>query len=178
MKDANFINKKYNSILIKKLALTGLLFALAIVLAILEGMFPMPIPVPGVKLGLSNIVVMYSLFFLKRRNAIAIAVLKGFFVFITRGPVSGALSICGGLLSILIMIILMLIFKDKLSYLIVSVSGAIFHNIGQFIVASFIMSTPLWFYFPILLLSGLIAGFATSILLKITLPAFERLHLR
>lgn len=161
------------------MVLTGLLFAVVLVLSILENQLPMPVPVPGVKLGLSNIVVMYSLFFVGKKQAFLLAVLKSLFVFMTRGAVAALLSLCGGVLSILMMTMLLLIFKDKISYLILSIAGAVFHNVGQFIAICLLYtSLNLWVYLPVLLISGVIAGVATSTLLKFSLPALQRVGLR
>ena len=78
-------------------------------------------------------------------------------------------------MSIIIMILLIWIFGDKISYLFVSISGAIFHNIGQLIAASILMSTFLWAYLPILLISGVVTGAITSVILKITLPVIKNI---
>jgi len=161
----------------KLLVLTAMLFAIALVLSVVENSLP-PIPfvVPGVKLGLSNIVVMFALFFLDKKQAFAIALLKAVFVFMTRGMIAGLLSFCGGIFSLAIMILLMVIFKDKISYLVLSIFGAIFHNLGQLLAISIIYtSISLIVYLPILLISGVIAGIATSTMLKIIFPAFKRL---
>lgn len=164
----------------KVMVLTAMLFAVAIVLAVVENILPpILVTVPGVKLGLSNIAVMYALFFVGKRQAFMIAVLKSFFVFITRGAVAALLSLSGGVLSLVIMVILMIVFKDKISYLIISISGSIFHNIGQFIAISFILTTVyIWAYLPILLISGVIAGIATATLLRFIFPALEKLGLK
>ena len=159
------------------LVLTSLIFAAALVLAIVENMLPpLPIVVPGVKFGLSNIAVMYALFFLGKKQAYTIGVLKSVFVFITRGGIAGALSLSGGLLSITVMILLMAIFREKITYLIISIFGAVFHNVGQFLVIMLIYTgMNMWAYFPVLLISGLTAGIVTSTLLKLIMPAFQRL---
>jgi heptaprenyl diphosphate synthase len=159
------------------MVLTALLFAVALVLAIIESSIPpIFISVPGVKLGLSNIVVMYALFFLNKKQAFTIAVLKAFFVFVTRGAVAGILSFCGGILSLLVMVFLLYIFKERISYLTLSIFGSVSHNIGQFIAISFIYTgIYLWAYLPVLLIAGVIAGIATSTLLRFILPAFKRL---
>ncbi len=163
----------------KLLVLTALLFAVALVLSIVENSLPSIsffIPVPGVKLGLSNIAVMYALFFLNKKPAFAIAVLKGLFVAMTRGPIAGLLSFSGGVLSVIVMSLLMYLFRNKISYLALSIFGSITHNVGQFIVISLIYTNMyLWAYLPVLLISGVIAGIATSILLRFILPAFNRL---
>ena len=81
----------------KRVAFLGMLYAVAIVLSILEGwivpFFGLP---PGVKLGLSNIVVMYALFFIGWKEAYLLGILKALGVFLTRGGVAAALSLAGG----------------------------------------------------------------------------------
>jgi len=167
---------KRKSVGSRHLTLLGLLFALAIVLSIIESLLPIPIPVPGIRLGLANIVVMFALIFLKRNDALILVILKAVFVAATRGMVAGALSLAGGIFALAIMVLLLLVFKDRCTFLLLSISGAVFHNLGQITAASLILGTTLWIYLPVLILSGLVTGFATSILLKITSPVFLRLH--
>lgn len=159
------------------MVLTSMIFATALVLAIIENALPaLPMAVPGVKFGLSNIAVMYALFFLGRKQAYTIALLKAGFVFITRGAIAAALSLAGGILSITVMVILILLFHDKISYLVLSIFGAVFHNVGQFTVITVIYTgMNLWAYFPVLLISGLVAGLVTSTLLRFIMPAFHRI---
>ena len=167
-----------NSIKIKQMVLTALLFAVVLVLSVLENELQIPVPVPGIKLGLSNIVVMYSLFFVEKKEALLLAVLKSLFVFLTRGAVASLLSLCGGLLSISVMILFLMILKEKISYLMISILGAVFHNVGQMIAISILYTNVLlWAYLPVLLISGIIAGAATSTLLKVTLPALKKIGL-
>lgn len=164
----------------KGMVLTALLFAIAIILSIVENSLPSAmIGVPGVKLGLSNIAVMYGLFFLSKRQGYMIAVLKATFVFFTRGTVAGLLSLVGGILSLTVIVLLMLVFKKKISYLLLSIAGAIFHNIGQLIGVSFLYTTLyIWAYLPVLIVTGILAGIGTSTLLKFILPAFQKLGLK
>ncbi len=161
----------------KRLVLTAILFAMALILSVVENVLPsVPIPAPGIKFGLANIVVMYALFFVGKSSALSMVVLKALFVFMTRGAVAGFLSFTGGMFSILIMITLLFIFKDNISYLILSIFGAIFHNVGQFTAISLIYSgMNLWFYLPPLLIFGVIAGLVTSIILRFILPALKGL---
>jgi heptaprenyl diphosphate synthase len=161
----------------QNMVLSALLFATAIVLAIVENSLPqLPIAVPGVKFGLSNIAVMYALFFLGKKQAYTIGILKSGFVFITRGAIASLLSLSGGILSITVMILLMAVFRERITYLVISIFGAVFHNVGQFIVITLIYTgMNLWAYFPVLLISGLAAGIVTSTLLKFIMPAFNRL---
>lgn len=181
MDNKNMEDKSLTSInKTKGMVLTGLLFAIAIVLSIIENSLPsIVIGVSGVKLGLSNIAVMYTLFFLTKKQAFIVAILKASFVFLTRGLIAGALSLSGGIASLVIMIILMLIFKRKISYLVTSIFGAVFHNIGQLFAVSIIFtSIYIWAYLPVLLIAGVLAGIATSTLLTFILPAFDKLGLK
>lgn len=151
----------------------GMLLCLALVLNFIEGTLPvLPGLPPGVKLGLSNIVVVYCLFFLGWRQAFGIAGLKSLFVLLTRGLSAGWISLCGGLLSVLVMLLLS---RTKAGMVLLSVSGAIAHNIGQLAAAFFLMqSTAVFYYFPILAISGVLMGTLTSVLLRVTLPALRR----
>lgn len=156
---------------------TAMLFALALVLSVLEGMLPpMPYLPPGFKLGLSNIATMYALFFLGKKQSFTIAVLKSAFVFFTRGAMSGALSLSGGIVSLGVMIMLSCIFRDKISYLMLSVCGAVSHNFGQLAMLTLIMfnTYALW-YSPVLLVAGIIMGCVTGTVLKAVMPAFKRI---
>ena len=162
---------------IQILVFSGLLFAIALILSLVESFFPiMPIAVPGVKIGLSNIAVMYAIFFLGARQAYAIAILKALFVFFTRGFIASTLSLSGGLLSVTGMILMLFLLKEKVSYSGISVVGAVSHNIGQFLVVSLIyVGVSIWAYLPVLLITGVIAGLLTATLLRILLPALKRL---
>lgn len=159
-----------------KLVLTSLFFAIAIILSIIENSLPpLPIAVPGVKFGLSNIAVMYVLFFVGKESAYMVAVLKAVFVFATRGWIASVLSLTGGVLSLTIVILLMVLFREKISYLILSIAGAVFHNIGQLIAVSIVYTNLYLMYFmPVLLVTGVLAGIVTSVLLNVIRPAFKR----
>lgn len=160
------------------MALTAMLFALAIVFSVVESMLPSFVPVPGVKLGLSNIVVMYVLFFLEKQDAFFVAILKGMFAALTRGAAAGLLSTAGGLLSIFVIVALKRILKDRGSYFIYSMSGAIFHNLGQLVVISMLYtSIGIWYYLPVLMVTGIATGMLTAVLLRLILPALNSLEL-
>lgn len=157
----------------------GLLFAVAVVLSYVEGMIVIPGLPPGVKLGLSNIVTMYCVFFLGTANAYTLAVLKALSVLLMRGPTGALLSLLGGVVSVTVMLLLLRLRKQKLSYLVISILGAIGHNMGQLLGASMLTGTTLTlYYFPILILSGIMMGFVTGLVLKTVLPAVEKLDRR
>ena len=163
----------------KRICFMGLMFAAAVTLSYLEGMITVPGLPPGVKLGLSNIVTMYCVFFLGVKDGYTIAVLKALSVFLMRGPTGAFLSLLGGLLSVTVMLLLIKIPKKPLSYLVISVFGSICHNLGQLTGSSMMTGTGLtMYYFPILLISGLGMGVVTGLVLKTVLPAVEKLDRR
>lgn len=160
----------------KQIALSGLLFALAMALSFLEGSVVLPGLLPGMKLGLANIVVMYALFFMGPRQALILDVLKALFVFLVSGFTAGFLSLCGGLLSFLVMWLLYYVLPVRPTWFILSVCGALAHNIGQLIGAGVIISSSLSFYYaPVMLVLGLVMGALTSLTLRALLPALKRL---
>lgn len=145
-----------------KISLMGLLFALAMVFSYLESLVSIPGLLPGMRLGLSNLVTMYCLFFLGKSSGYTMAVLKAGFVVLTRGAVAGALSLSGGLLSVTAIVLLDYLSKHSLHYVTLSAVGAVFHNIGQLVVARFLTSVFLYYYIPVLLLTGLAVGIMTG----------------
>lgn len=160
----------------KEVALSGVLFALAMALSCFESVLaPMFGLMPGIKIGLANIVVMYALFFMGWKQALLLTLLKSFFALLIRGAVAGFLSCCGGICSV---VVLMLLIKlpCRPTYLILSVCGAVMHNLGQLLGASLILSSAFAMgYAPILLVSGLVMGAITSLSLQAILPALGRL---
>lgn len=163
---------------VKRMVFMGLLFALAMVLSYVEGMFAIPGAPPGVKLGLSNIVTMYCVFFLGGRSAFTLAVLKGFFAFLTRGVTAALMSTAGGAVSVSIMLLLLLPKRHPLSYTAISVCGSLGHNLGQLLMASVIMQSGfVVYYLPIMAISGVGMGVLTGILLGVLLPYMNKLNL-
>lgn len=158
-----------------KVAHLAMLISLLVVLSILEGMLP-SFSVPGVKLGLANIVVMYSLFFVNKKSAIFLCFIKACLSFVTRGAMAGILSFSGSFLSILIIVLLLSFFQNKFSYVFISILGAVFHNIGQLIAIYFLLSTNYLFLLPVLLISGVIMGSLTGILLTNLVPYLKTIY--
>lgn len=161
---------------IRKITYIGLLLAMAVALSALENTLPGFTAVPGVKVGLSNIVTMYAVFFLGAPSALALAALKSCFVLLTRGATAGLLSLAGGLLSVGAMLL-----SDRLraSETMTSIAGAITHNFAQLGVAwAFMRSAFTLYYAPVLLLSGIGMGLMTATVLKLVLPALEKTGLK
>ena len=152
---------------IKKLALCGLLTALAIVLSLAERMFPLDaiVPVPGVKLGLANVITLFALTRLRPRDAFAILTCRVALSSLLMGSVTSLLfSMAGGLLSLLAMWALLRAEGRFCSLLGVSVAGAAAHNVGQMAAAVLWMGTPTVIaYLPFLLVMAVPLGLVTGI---------------
>lgn len=148
----------YTRISTKKIALCGVLTALAMIFSYIESVIPVPIPVPGIKLGVANIAVITILYVLGVKEAIVINLLRIVLTSLLFGNVNSFLfSISGAALSLAIMIIMKKL--DFFSCIGVSVCGGVMHNIGQIIAAVFIMeSEAIVFYLPVLIVSGVFTG--------------------
>lgn len=148
----------------RKIAYYGLLVALAFIFSYVESLFPINLGIPGVKLGLANLVVIVSLYLFGIREAAVISFIRIVLSGITFGsPAAMVYSLAGGVLSLLIMVIAKK--TNKFSTMGVSVAGGIFHNVGQIIVAMIVLETQsLIYYLPVLIVSGLVAGVVIGIL--------------
>ncbi|ABR50406.1 Heptaprenyl diphosphate synthase component I [Alkaliphilus metalliredigens QYMF] len=145
----------------KKLVLLGLLTAQALALFVVEMYIPLPIHIPGIKLGLANIISIVALILFGYREAIAIVVLRTLLGSLFAGNFSVFFfSIAGGILSASAMAILFRYLGTHFSIYSISVVGAVFHNIGQLLVAAAIISNFYIFaYLPPLLISGVVTGY-------------------
>lgn len=165
---------------VKRLALMGLLFALAMALSFLESLLPaLPMLPPGIRLGLSNIITMYALFVLGPVSGYTIAVLKSLFVLLTHGAVAAAMSAAGGIVSVTVMLLLSRLPGVKKQYLLLSIFGGAAHNLGQLVAARFIINNLyVWYYLPVLLVAGIVMGAITGMALRVILPYLNRLNLK
>ena len=151
---------------IKSIALFGMMVALAFTFSYLESLIPFDFAIPGVKLGLANLVVVVALYTMKPGEALCIVIIRIFLAGLTFGNAySLAYSLCGGLLSYAVMLLFK---KTKLSIIGVSMLGGIFHNIGQIIVAAMVLGTArIAYYLPVLLVSGVATGLAIGVVSKL-----------
>ena len=145
---------------VQKLALLGVLTAGAIVIAILESFIP-SVGIPGVKLGLANIVILIILYELGIVEAIVVNLLRVFVVGLVRGTflsMGFLMSLTGAIFSLGIMILFYLLIR-KFSIIGVSVIGSLFHIFGQILIALIFLGTPyIFLYLPIIALSAIITG--------------------
>jgi len=148
----------------KTLALYGLLTALALVLSYAESLVPPFFAVPGMKLGLTNVVVLAALYLMDAKSAILINFVRIALVSALFGSgVSFLYSLAGGLLSAAVMILLKK--SGRFGIAGVSAAGGISHNVGQILVAMAILETSsLGWYLMILWMTGLVSGLLIGLL--------------
>lgn len=146
---------------LKKLIFLSLLVSTALVLSIVEGMIPVPIPVPGVKLGLPNIIFLLTLVLFGFKEALIVAFLRGLIMGIATGNISSLMySLPSSLTSILVMSFVYRYFSDYFSLIGVSLFGALAFNTVQIAIASLIMENARIFtYLPIMSLTSLFTGY-------------------
>ena len=152
LKKSKFKNKS------QKCAVLGMLLAVALLCGYVESLVPFSFGIPGIKLGLANIVVVTTLYLFGAKEAVMISIARILLAGFLFGNISSIIySLAGGMLSLLIMILLKVIFK--LNILSVSGAGGIFHNLGQLLIAAFIVENMnLLYYMSILFFAGLITG--------------------
>ena len=148
----------------KTAAKYGMLIALALAFSYLEAQIPSFFPVPGMKLGLTNIIVLLSLYRMGWKSAMAVNVLRIVLVSFLFGGISAMIySLAGGMLSTIVMILLKK--TDRFRIVTVSIAGGISHNVGQIIVAVFALNTVgIAWYLTVLWFSGLASGALTGII--------------
>ena len=135
----------------KQVSRYALLIALAMVLSWLESLVPISAAVPGMKLGLTNLVVIFALYRMRSVDAAIISFVRVLLVSFTFGNAYAfAYSIAGAVLSLLIMLVLKK--SGRFSTVGVSIAGGVGHNLGQIIVAALVLETEkIFFYLPVIL---------------------------
>ena len=154
----------------------AMMIALAMIFSYVEAMIPINFGIPGVKLGLANLVIVAAIYLFGGKQAFLISIVRIFLSGFMFGNLASIMySLAGGLLSLAVMLLLKK--TDKLSILAVSVMGGICHNIGQLIVAMLVVENlKLIFYVPVLLISGFLTGLLIGIVCRVILPAVKRAY--
>ena len=148
----------------KRVALYGIMIALAMILSYVEAQIPAFFAIPGMKLGLTNIVVVVALYVMDSKSAMFINIVRIILVSLLFGTaMSFAFSIAGGMLSTIVMILLKK--ADKFGTVGVSAAGGITHNIAQILVAILLLGTKaIAWYLAILWISGVASGILIGII--------------
>lgn len=146
---------------IQKLIFLSLLVSIGLALSIIETMMPVPFVAPGAKLGLSNIVILITLVVFGFKEGLTVGILKSVVFTLATGSISSLFySLSGSILSLLLMYLIYTQFEKIFSLIGVSIFGAMAHNFGQVLVASFMMrNIRIFSYYPILMLTSLFTGY-------------------
>ena len=142
-----------------RVAYFGVFTTLALIFSYVETLIPINFGIPGIKLGLANLIIIIALYKMSVKEAYVLSVVRVVLAgFIFGNLFSIIYSLAGGLLSLTVMTLLKK--TDKFSLFGISMAGGVFHNVGQLIVAIIVMENlNIAYYMPVLLISGLITGF-------------------
>lgn len=142
----------------KKVAFLGLCITLSMILSFVESQIPALVAIPGIKVGLPNLVIVFLLYRSGRKETVAVSLIRILLISILFGNLQIlSFSLAGATLSLISMILLKK--SNWFSCITVSIVGGIFHNVGQIIAACLWTQTAeIAFYLPVLLISGTVAG--------------------
>lgn len=158
----------------KKLANMAMLVALAMIFSYVESLIPINFGVPGMKLGVANLVTVTGLYFLEIPEVLAVSVLRVLLTgFLFGNGMSIIYSLAGAVVSLLAMVLVKKM--DGNSIVGVSIIGGVFHNIGQILVAMAVVENlKLIYYLPVLLVAGTVTGFVIGIVAGKILPVVKK----
>ena len=156
----------------------GVFTALALIFSYIETLIPFHIGIPGVKLGLANLIIVIALYKMGTGDAFVLSVVRIVLAgFLFANLFSIIYSLAGGILSLIVMALMKK--REWFSVIGVSVAGGVFHNIGQLLVAMFVVETfSVAYYVPVLLIAGVATGFIIGILANEMLKRLMGLEIR
>lgn len=162
----------------KRITLAGLFMAVALVLSYVERLIPVNIGVPGVKLGLANIIILVALYLLGPRLALIVQAGRIFLAGFLFGGLGVLLySLAGGMLSFGVMYLLYRTRRPVFSIVGISVAGGVAHNIGQILMAVLMLQNiALAYYLPILMISGSVTGFFVGLVSRYLVLSLKKIH--
>lgn len=147
---------------VRKLTQLAMLTGVALIIFVIELQIPNPFPIPGIKLGLANIITVYAIYQFRAGEVMMIVFCRIFLAAVFSGNMMAlAYSFAGSVLCLVGMLLLRKVI-DKNHIWIASVFGAVLHNIGQILIAVLVMGTGVLTYLPFLLVSGCLAGAFTG----------------
>lgn len=161
----------------KKVAMLGLTIALAMIMSYIEALVPLSFAVPGIKMGLANIVIIFVLYKIGTKEAILVSLIRVILVSLLFSNVMAmAYSIAGAALSLSVMWLLKK--TDKFSVIGVSIAGGIMHNVGQIIMAVILLGTEqIALYLPVLIITGTATGVVIGIVSGLVINRFKNIRL-
>ena len=162
----------------KKLALMALLTAIALTIFVVENQLPAPVPVPGVKLGLANIITLVTMLLLGKKEAGAVLLVRVLMGAMFAGSPSTLLfSAAGGALAWLVMCLTVGLFGEKQLWIVSALAG-LAHNAGQLLTCALVVKAPgVFAYAPILAVSGVITGVFTGLAAMYLIRALRNMRI-
>ena len=162
----------------KKLARMALLTAIALTIFVVENQLPAPVPVPGVKLGLANIITLVTMLLLGKKEAGAVLLVRVLMGAMFAGSPSTLLfSAAGGALAWLVMCLTVGLFGEKQLWIVSALAG-LAHNAGQLLTCALVVKTPgVFAYAPILAVSGVITGVFTGLAAMYLIRALRNMRI-
>ena len=158
----------------KKITISALMAALALIFSYIEVLIPFSVGIPGIKLGIANLVIIVALYYLGAKYALATNIIRVLIAGLLFNGLFGALySLSGALLSMLVMVLLK---KTNLfSTVGISMAGGVAHNLGQILVAAFLVANiKIFVYFPVLIISGVTSGAIIGVLAHLILQKLPK----
>lgn len=161
----------------KRLTLLAVLTAAALCVFVLEAQLPPLTPVPGIKLGLANIFTLFAFYVLEAKSALALLLVRVVLGSLVTGQVSAmGYSLCGGLLSYLVLLLFYRRIPGKQLWAL-SILSALAHNLGQLLLASVVMGTfAIFWYAPMLFLAAMVTGAFTGLTAQMVLKHWKNLR--
>lgn len=162
---------------VKRMVFLAVMTSSAIILHFIENLFLLPITLPGIKLGLSNTVSLIALYIYGPVAAFIILIIRILLTAFLYAGLSGIIfSLAGGILSISVMALIWSLREKGFGIVGASAAGGVFHNIGQILAAYAVLRTgSVFFYLPVLIISGVITGLVTGILAGILVPRLSKI---
>ena len=162
----------------KKVTLLGFCLAAAMLLSYIESLIPPLVSIPGIKVGLANIIIIFALCQLGIKEAALVSAARIVLCALLFGNfISFSYSLCGALLSLTLMALLKKL--DLFSLVGISVVGGVMHNVGQIIAAIFILGTKaILGYLPVLIISGTLTGAIIGIISALVIKRFSKIRIR
>jgi len=162
----------------KKLTLMALLTAIALTIFVVENQLPAPVPIPGVKLGLANIITLVTMLLLGKKEAGAVLLVRVLMGAMFAGSPSTLLfSAAGGALAWLVMCLTVGLFGEKQLWIVSALAG-LAHNAGQLLTCALVVKTPgVFAYAPILAVSGVITGVFTGLAAMYLIRALRNMRI-
>lgn len=159
----------------KKLTLLAIFTTLALIIFTVENMLPTLVPIPGIKLGLANIITLIVLHNYTPKETLVVLLMRILLAsFFFGQAVSLLYSLTGGILCFLTMLLSHKLLQGHFLFLI-SITGAVFHNLGQILIAWLLTEVPgVLVYLPFLLISGILTGLFTGLCAHFAMPYFQR----